>query len=66
MLSKSIKLSWENVFNTNHKWYGHLDLARRMATHSGYPYFCWNDCIYDTETGSGTGFTVETMKNAEY
>lgn len=39
---------FEEVFNTNHKIFGHIDLAVDVAKDFGYKYFEWNGRVYST------------------
>jgi len=45
-----MELSWKEVFNTNHKIHGFIDVAFEMAKNSGYPYMIWNDRVYEVKT----------------
>ena len=41
--------SWDNVFNTKHRFYGHVSLAYAACKNAGYRYMSWNGWVYDTE-----------------
>lgn len=49
------KITWKDVFYYGHKtWKGGISEFATVAKNAGYKYFCWNDRLYDTETGSCT------------
>lgn len=53
--------SWKDVLNsraTNAPWWGHILKFWEEAKRLGYPYFEWNERIYDTVTGEDTNRTV--------
>lgn len=51
-----MKLTWKEVFNTRHLWYGHIEEAMNAASRAGYPYFNWNGVIY-----LSTGFRPQSV-----
>lgn len=44
----TMKLSWRDVFDSQKKFHGSIDVAYKLAKDAGYGYFCWNDWVYDT------------------
>lgn len=57
-------ITWQNVLNYKHLpalgW--SLSTFSEQATTLGFPYFCWNDRIYETETGNDTGFVAVDIR----
>lgn len=43
-------ITWKNILFP-HKHYGLIYSFTDVAEELGYPYFCWNEIIYDTKTG---------------
>lgn len=43
------ELSWKIVLYP-HAWIGHREKMQKYAVELGYPYFMWNDIIYETKT----------------
>jgi hypothetical protein len=43
------KLSWRDVFDSEKKRHGHIDVALGLAVQCGYSFFTWNGLVYDTE-----------------
>lgn len=50
LLNVKVKLSWANVFNTNHKSHQDISVARKTAQEAGYTMYCWNGRVYKTDT----------------
>lgn len=42
--------SWNNTFNTNHKWWGSMDRAFEGAMKAGYPFISWNGRVFATDS----------------
>lgn len=51
-----MKLTWKDVFNSDHRHWGWVGTAFDAAREAGYSYFSWNGCVY-----SCTGFTKEKV-----
>lgn len=45
------ELSWKNIFYYKHKLWESIEKCHKAAKEADYPYFCWNDRIYHTESG---------------
>lgn len=43
------ELSWKMVLYP-HGWIGFIDKMQKYAVDLGYPYFIWNDIMYETKT----------------
>ncbi len=41
------ELDWSEIFNTEHKRWGHISNAITAAKNSGYTYFSWDGRIYE-------------------
>jgi len=52
-------MTWKNVFNSTHRWWGDIEKAQQVAKEAGYKFFCWSNRIYDTESGKDTGILEE-------
>lgn len=54
-------VQWQNILNYKHAPMFSFDLGAfcKQARTLGYPYFNWNDRIYDTDDGHFTGYVVE-------
>lgn len=48
-----MKLTWKDVFNSDHRHWGWIDNALEAAASTGYSYFNWNGWVY-TCTGFST------------
>lgn len=52
MSDRELKLpkprGWQDVFNTNHHWWGHVSEARAAARAAHYPYYAFNGLVYRT------------------
>lgn len=59
---KATIINWQQVFNTNHKFWWSLDEARKVANESGYTYLCWNGNVYYSASGKRTMYVVEDVK----
>lgn len=53
--------TWENVFNSSHNLHGFIVIAQGVAESAGYPYFRWNDRVYDTVTGNPTDYIYDSQ-----
>ncbi|RWZ87275.1 MAG: hypothetical protein EO766_12180 [Hydrotalea sp. AMD] len=53
-------IQWHNILNYKHlpKLGYSMYTFCQVAEQLGYPYFCWNDRIYDTETREDTGYII--------
>lgn len=60
----NIPINWQNVLNYKHLpslgW--NIETFRSQAQTLGFPYFCWNDRIYNTTTGEDTDFVKDDVK----
>ena len=56
--TKARKPSWRIIFNTEPKWYGHIDYAMKKAYECGYPLFSWNGRIYEIEENKTMGILL--------
>ena len=59
------ELTWQNIFNSNHKFYGHIDNFINIVLQTGYSYVLWNDQILKiTEKGKSMplGLTKKDIK----
>jgi len=55
-------MTWRNIFDTNHKYWGHIQVALEAARNCGYKFMCWNGNILETVNGADTGIKVEDVK----
>lgn len=55
-----MKLSWKDVFNSDHRFCGRIDKAFEAASSVGYQYFSWNGWVY-----SCSGFKEERICKVE-
>jgi hypothetical protein len=57
-------ITWQNVLNYKHLPALGWDLGSfaQEADKLGFPYFCWNDRIYSSETKADTGFVKDDVK----
>jgi hypothetical protein len=57
-------LTWQNILNYKHLptlgW--SLHTFSEQAKTLGFPYFCWNDRIYETESGEDTSYIASEIK----
>jgi hypothetical protein len=51
-------MDWKQVFNPEYRWWGDIELIRTAAHNAKYPYFAWNDRVYDTLTYDVTEWVV--------
>jgi hypothetical protein len=51
-------VSWKFIFNSSLSLYFIFDYARQAAKNADYPFFTWNDKIYETGTGKDTGINM--------
>lgn len=56
-------ITWENCLNTGFKLLGHISLAKQHADALGYPFFLWNDRVYEADGYRDTGYTAENLRN---
>jgi len=61
MKDEKDKLTWKKVLHP-HAWLGDIDRMRDLALKANYPFFCWNDLIYDTPNGRRTGMKASDVK----
>ena len=61
-VTPQIKLptSWREIFDSNHKSWGHMGMCCAHAYDGGYKFFCWNGRIYHVY-GDDTGLTVDDI-----
>lgn len=53
------KVTWRNVLDSDkHRWSNFTSLAN-LAKTIQYPYFTWNDLVYDAQTHLCTGHKLE-------
>ena len=51
-----MKLTWKDVFNSDHRRWGWIDNACEAALEAGYSYFSWNGCVFTC-----AGFTMNKV-----
>lgn len=44
-------VNWRNTFDASRMGVTHITKAQEAANHAKYPYFCWNNRVFATETG---------------
>ena len=62
-MTKTKQINWRVVFNCNFKMWGDIIIAQFAAKQAEYPYFIWNDRVYDTATGEDTGYQKSDLDN---
>lgn len=58
------QINWSRVFNT-FKQYGDIAVAAKAAQDVGYPYFLWNDRVYDVDL-KDTGYQRRDLDSHLY
>jgi hypothetical protein len=56
------QMTWRHIFDTNHRYWGHIKVALEAASNCGYKFMCWNGHILETVNGADTGIKVEDVK----
>ena len=59
-----MEISWKDVLNPNHNWYGTIYKFFELAVvPSGYPYFEWNGIVFKVVNEDEKGFLLPSNKH---
>lgn len=51
--------NFRNTLVPDYGWYGHISVFAANARNVSYPYFMWNDRVYDSKTERDTGWVYD-------
>lgn len=61
-LKDPLPTTWREIFDSNHKRWGHMGECAAHAYGGGYKFYCWNGRIYHVCSGTDTGLLVDDIK----
>lgn len=55
------ELTWKNVFNSEHFYYGHISHMYNIVKNTGYKWCAWNGYVYEVKDNGLEPTSIKTQ-----